>query len=121
VGCIVIVTGQRLPIVIATKPVDFRSGHNALALNVQTELKLDPHSGVTVVFCSKRGDRLKSLVWDGSGMVLIYKVMEQGIYAWPRVQDGVMRLSRAQFEARFEGLDWRQVVSQRLLAPTAEG
>ena len=36
---------------------------NALALIVQTELKLDPHSGVTVVFRSKRGDRLKILVW----------------------------------------------------------
>ena len=59
-----IVAGQRLPILIATRPVDFRCGHNALALIVQTELKLDPHSGVTVVFRSKRGDRLKILVWD---------------------------------------------------------
>ncbi|MCA3513819.1 MAG: IS66 family insertion sequence element accessory protein TnpB [Rhodobacter sp.] len=59
-----IVAGQRLPILIATKPVDFRCGHQALALIVQTELKLDPHSGVTVIFRSKRGDRLKILVWD---------------------------------------------------------
>lgn len=43
-----IVAGQRLPILIATRPVDFRCGHQALALMVQTELKLDPHSGVTV-------------------------------------------------------------------------
>ena len=105
-----IVAGQRLPILIATKPVDFRCGHNALALIVQTELKLDPHSGVTVVFRSKRGDRLKILVWDGTGMVLIYKVLEQGSFAWPKIQDGVMRLSRAQSEALFEGgLDWRRV------------
>ena len=67
-----IVAGQRLPILIATRPVDFRCGHQALALMVQTELKLDPHSGVTVIFRSKRGDRLKILVWDGTGMVLIY-------------------------------------------------
>ncbi|PSS61585.1 hypothetical protein C6558_26440 [Ensifer sp. NM-2] len=67
-----IVAGQRLPILIATRPVDFRCGHQALALMVQTELKLDPHSGVTVVFRSKRGDRLKFLVWDGTGMVLTY-------------------------------------------------
>ena len=50
-----IVAGQRLPILIATRPVDFRCGHQALALMVQTELKLDPHSGVTVIFRSKRG------------------------------------------------------------------
>jgi len=57
-----IVAGQRLPILIATRPVDFRCGHQALALMVQTGLKLDPHSGVTVVFRSRRGDRLKILV-----------------------------------------------------------
>jgi len=51
---------------------------------------------VTVVFRSKRGDRLKFLVWDGTGLVLVYKALEQGSFAWPNVQDGVMRLSRAQ-------------------------
>mgnify|MGYP001025857144 FL=1 len=116
-----IVAGQRLPILIATRPVDFRCGHNALALIVQTELKLDPHSGITVVFRSKRGDRLKILVWDGTGLVLTYKVLEQGSFAWPKVQDGVMRVSRAQAEALFEGLDWRRVVAQRVRAPTAAG
>ena len=50
-----IVAGQRLPILIATRPVDFRCGHQALALLVQTELRLDLHSGVTVVFRSRRG------------------------------------------------------------------
>jgi transposase len=78
----------------AGQRVDFRCGHNALALIVQSELKLDPHSGVTVVFRSKRGDRLKILVWDGTGLVLTYKVLEQGSFAWPKVQDGVMRLQQ---------------------------
>jgi transposase len=72
-----IVAGQRLPILIATRPVDFRCGHQALALMVQTGLKLDPHSGVTVIFRSKRGDRLKILVWDGTGMVLIRPLTDQ--------------------------------------------
>jgi len=110
-----------LPILIATRPVDFRCGHQALALMVQTELKLDPHSGVTVVFRSRRGDRLKILVWDGTGMVMVCKVLEQGSFAWPKVQDGTMRLSRAQFEALFEGLDWRRVMAQRVAPPTAAG
>ena len=105
----------------AGQRVDFHCGHQALALIVQTELKLDPHCGVTVVFRSKRGDRLKILVWDGTGMVLIYEVLEQGSFAWPKVQDGTMRLSRAQSEALFEGLDWRRVVAQRVLVPTAAG
>ncbi len=93
-----IIAGQRLPIVIATRPVDFRRGHDGLAATVQNELGLDPHSGLTVIFRSKRGDRLKILVWDGTGLVLVYKRLEQGSFAWPKVQDGVMRLSRALFE-----------------------
>jgi transposase len=75
----VILPGQRLPIVIATRPVDFRRGHDGLAATVQNELGLDPHSGVTVVFRSKRGDRVKILVWDGTGLVLTYKQLERAI------------------------------------------
>ncbi len=112
-----IVPGQRVAIVIATRPVDFRRGHDGLASTVQNELGLDPHSGLTVVFRSKRGDRLKILVWDGSGLVLIYKRLESGSFTWPKVRDGVMRLSRAQFEALFEGLDWRRVMAQRVRPP----
>jgi transposase len=60
-------------VVIATRPIDFRRGHDSLAAYAQNELKLDPHSGVImIVFRSKRGDRIKVLVWDGSGMVLTY-------------------------------------------------
>ena len=116
-----IVPAQAVRVVIATRPIDFRRGHDSLAAYVQNELKLDPHSGVTVVFRSKRGDRLKILVWDGTGMVLIYKVLEVSKFCWPRVQDGVMQLSRAQAEALFEGLDWRRTVARQVQAPTAAG
>jgi len=103
----------------------FMGGSQYLALlrmpDVQTELKLDPHSGVTVIFRSKRGDRMKILVWDGTGLVLTYKILEHGSFAWPKVQDGVMRLSRGQYEALFEGLDWRRVMARRVTAPSAAG
>lgn len=76
-----IVPGQHVRIVVATKPVDFRRGHDGLAATVQRELGLDPHSGVIVVFRAKRVDRIKILVWDGSGLVMIYKRLEQGGFA----------------------------------------
>lgn len=114
-----IVPGQRMPIVIAVRPVDFRRGHDGLAATVQNELGLDPHSGLTVVFRSRRGDRIKILVWDGTGLVMTYKRLDQGRFSWPSVTDGTMRLSRAQFEALFEGLDWRRVTARRIRAPAA--
>lgn len=114
-----ITSTQALRIVIATKPVDFRKGHDGLAAVVQKELGLDPHSGIVVVFRAKRADRIKILTWDGSGMVMTYKRLEDGKFAWPGISDGIMRLSRAQFEALFEGLDWRRITARRVQAPAA--
>ena len=113
------IPGQAVKVVVATRPVDFRKGHDGLAAVVQKQLGLDPHSGVAVVFRSKRGDRVKVLYWDGSGIVLTYKRLEDGKFAWPAIRDGVMRLSRAQFEALFEGLDWRRVHARRVRKPSA--
>ena len=72
-----------------------------------------------MVFRSKRGDRIKILVWDGSGLVMTYKRLEAGEFVWPRISEGVMRLTRAQYEALVEGLDWKRVVARRMQAPTA--
>ncbi|NOX41712.1 MAG: IS66 family insertion sequence element accessory protein TnpB [Alphaproteobacteria bacterium] len=117
-----IIPSQAVKIVVATKPVDFRKGHDGLAAVVQNELGLDPHSGIIVVFRAKRGDRIKVLLWDGSGLVMAYKRLEQGKFAWPTSQacknmpcrptgisDGVMRVpvvascgdSEPQFKTRF--------------------
>jgi len=74
----VIIPSQAVKIAVATKPVDFRKGHDGLAAVVQNELGLDPHSGIIVVFRAKRGDRIKVLLWDGSGLVMAYKRLEQG-------------------------------------------
>jgi transposase len=72
-----------------------------------------------MVFRSKRGDRIKVLVRDGSAMVLTDKRLEEGKFAGPAIRDGVMRLSRAQFEALFDGLDWRRVYEPRRVRPPA--
>lgn len=114
-----ITPAQAVRIVIATKPVDFRKGHDGLAALAQSALRLDPFSGLIVVFRAKRGDRIKVLLWDGTGLVLVYKRLEQGAFAWPTISDGVMRLSKAQFEALFEGLDWRRVCGVRVRPPAA--
>lgn len=114
-----IVPSQNVRIVVATKPVDFRRGHDGLAAYVQNHLGFDPYSGLIVVFRAKRSDRAKILLWDGSGLVLIYKRLEDAAFSWPAIRDGVMRLSKAQFEALFAGLDWRRVMPARSRRPVA--
>ena len=60
------VAGTGMRVVVATRPVDFRKGHDGLAAVVEHELGLDPYSGVAVVFRPKRLDRMKVL-WCGRG------------------------------------------------------
>ena len=113
------IPGASPRIVLATRPVDFRRGHDALAAAASLELGLDIYSGVIVIFRSKRGDRLKILAWDGTGLVLTYKRLEEGRFAWPGIEDGTVRLTRGQFEALFEGLDWRRVPARPVRRPLA--
>ena len=98
-----------LKIMVATKPVDFRKGAIGLAALVEHELAGKPFSGTAWVFRSKRANRIKLLVWDGSGLVLVSKVLQTGAFHWPRVGDGIMRLSAAQMSALFEGLQWSRM------------
>jgi len=99
-------------ILIATRPIDFRKGADGLAAIAQHVLGEDPFSGTVIVFRARRGDRVKLLVWDGTGLVLIWKRLERGAFQWPVVSDGVIRLSTAQLAILLEGLDW-----SRLAAP----
>ena len=56
-----------------------------------------------------------------AGLVLIWKRLEGNKFTWPPVNDGVMRLSGAQFAALFEGLDWRRVYAPRIARPKVAG
>jgi transposase len=100
-------TGAR--VLVATCPVDFRKGAHGLAAIASEVLGEDPFSGAVLVFRSKRADRVKILVWDTSGLVLVWKQLQEGTFRWPPVMDGVMRLSAVEFAALFDGLDWTRV------------
>jgi transposase len=50
---------------------------------------------------------------------MVYKRLDDGVFAWPAVTDGVIRISRAQYEALFSGLDWRRTMARRVRAPAA--
>jgi len=104
-------------VLVATRPVDFRCGADRLASIVQTVLGHDPFSGTVYVFRCKRSDRAKLLVWDGSGLVLVWKRLESGVFRWPPVTNGVMRLSAAQLAGLLDGLDWSRMHAPRLGRP----
>jgi transposase len=106
-------------VLIATRPVDFRKGMDGLAGVVKEHLRADPFSGAIFVFRSKRADRVKLIVWDGTGLCLFAKRLEQGTFRWPRIEDGTMRLTPAQLAALIEGLDWTRVRELDVRTPQA--
>jgi transposase len=110
-GMISIPSGAR--VMIATRPIDFRKGAHSLAALVAAELGEDPFSGVVIVFRAKRADRLKILVWDSSGLVLVWKQLQKNIFRWPPIMDGMMKLSAVEFAALFDGLDWSRIQAQK--------
>jgi len=100
-------------VMMATRPVDFRKGVDGLAALVRDTMGADPFSGTVFVFRAKRADRVKLVFWDGTGVVLVAKRLEEGAFRWPKIEDGVVRLTAAQVSALLEGLDWTRVHAAR--------
>ena len=90
-GVIAVPPGVR--ILLAAEPVDFRKGMDGLAALVQQALRADPFAGEVFIFRPRRGDRVKILVYDGTGLVLYAKRLEAGRFCWPSPAEGVVRLS----------------------------
>jgi len=79
-------------IYLSLAPCDMRKGFDGLSAQVRNILQLDPFSGAVFLFRGKRGDRLKALVCDESGLCLYAKRLERGKFVWPRTQ-GSSRLA----------------------------
>ncbi|MBQ9609691.1 MAG: IS66 family insertion sequence element accessory protein TnpB [Lachnospiraceae bacterium] len=90
---------------IVTGYTDLRSGIDRLAALVKTKTGGTPFTQDTIyLFCGRRNDRIKGLVWEGDGYLLLYKRLEQGKFQWPRNESEVMALTGQQFRWLMEGL-----------------
>jgi transposase len=82
-----------LKIFIALEPVDLRAGINTLHALVADRLKEDSRRGALFVFTNKRRKLIKILCWDGTGMWLLMKRLEEGTFFWPRAaEEGQVKL-----------------------------
>jgi transposase len=105
---------------VATRPVDFRKGPDGLVSLVR-DGGADPFSGALYVFRAKRADRVKIVWWDGSGLCLFAKRLDEDKFRWPRVENGVIRLAAPQLMALVEGMDWTRVRAERRRRPSSAG
>lgn len=102
-------------IYLACKPVDMRNGFDGLTAMAKRVFGQDPFAGHVFLFRAKRGDYLKMLYWDGSGLCLFAKRLEQGRFVWPPLIDGAQQLSPAQVTMLIEGMDWRRTIVPAML------
>ena len=94
---------------LITGYTDLRRGIDGLAEVVQGKLELDPYNTALFLFCGRRRDRIKGLLWEGDGFLLLYKRMEvQGRFRWPRNSDEVRTLTWQQFDWLMSGLEIEQ-------------
>lgn len=91
-------------IYIACGPTDFRKAIDGLVAIVSTQFKLDPFSKSIFLFCNKKKDKLKALIWDDNGFILLYKRLEQGKFQWPRTPSEARLISPREVRWLLEGL-----------------
>ena len=96
---------------LACRPVSMRKGFDGLAAEAAKVIRADPYCGAVFLFRSRRGDYLKALYWDGTGLCLYAKRLESGRFVWPSIVDARLRLSPAQLALLIEGIDWRRTVT----------
>ncbi len=76
-------------IYLAVGYTDLRSGIDALALTVKNQFSLNPYEeGNLFLFCGRRTDRIKGLLWEGDEFLLLTKRLASGKYQWPRNAKG---------------------------------
>ncbi len=66
-----------LKVFVALEACDMRKGFNGLHGLITEKLREDPRSGALFVFTNRRRTRLKILCWDGTGLWILTKRLEQ--------------------------------------------
>ena len=98
-------TGFR-KIYIAAGYTDLRRGIDGLASIIKFNFQLDPYEkDILFLFCGRRSDRIKGLVWEGDGFLLLYKRLELGGFSWPRTKEEALEITPEQYQAVMKGLE----------------
>ena len=96
---------------------DLRCGIDGLATIVANEFNLSPYqNNVLFLFCGRRSDRIKGLIFEGDGHLLLYKRLEAGRFSWPRNESEALEITPRQYQWLMEGLS----IEQKKLIPHAE-
>ena len=105
------------PVYLVTGYTDLRKSIDGLAAMIQSQLSLDPFSQHLFLFCGHRRDRMKALLWEGDGFLLLYKRLDQGSFQWPRTEQQARQLTSQELRWLLEGLSIEQPKAIRPSCP----
>ena len=93
-------------IYLAAGYTDLRRGIDGLATMIRFRFQLDPYDKNTLfLFCGKRTNRIKGLLWEGDGFLLLYKRLDNGAFSWPRSAEEALEISSEQYAMLMQGLE----------------
>lgn len=93
-------------IYIACGYTDLRKGIDGLAQMIGIRFALNPYQkDILFLFCGRRGDRIKGLLWEGDGFLLLYKRLEDGSFSWPRTPEQAALITREQYAVLMQGMN----------------
>lgn len=91
-------------IILKPGKTDLRLGIDKLAAMLQVKYGLDPlEEGALYLFCGNRRDRIKGLVYEGDGFVLLTKRLSTGGFEWPRSTGEALELSQEDYARLMDG------------------
>lgn len=91
-------------IYIACGYTDLRRGIDGLAAIIQHEFHLDPYQkNIMFMFCGRKPTKIKCLIWEGDGFLLLYKRLNDGKFQWQRTEQEVMEMTQQQFNWLMSG------------------
>ena len=93
-------------VVLACGYVDLRKGIDGLSMIIGDKYHQNPfEKGTLFLFCGRRADRIKGLLWMGNGFLLLYKRFESGSLSWPRTTEEAADLTEEQYHYLMLGLN----------------
>jgi len=105
----VIAVNRRTKVFVCKEFVDMRASYDSLFSKVKTILKEDPFSGHIFLFINKKRNSIKCLSYDGTGLILLCKRLEKGVFSKinPFYPNEIV-MSQAEFSLYFEGADLKK-------------
>jgi transposase len=99
---------ESIRVYISFARIDFRRGLDGLLALIQETFGHEPQEDYLFLFCDASRKKIKAVLWDKNGFMMLYKRLEVGKFQFPKIREGKIQLNRLQLECLLSGMDFTQ-------------